>query len=75
MDDLLLDVMAGFQRVGPEEGADSERRGAGFHQLESEESSALGRLGWGQSAHYLLCSGQASGKSLLRSELLMGSLS
>ena len=74
MEDLLLDVRAGFPRVGPEEEADSERRGAGFHQLESEESSALGRLGWGQSAHYLLCSGQSSGRNLLRSELLMGSL-
>ena len=75
MEDLLLDVRAGFPRVGPEEGADSERRGASFPCLGSEESSALGRLGWGQSGHYLLCSGQPSGKSLLRSELLMGSLS
>jgi len=30
VEDLLLDVRAGFPRVGPEEGADSERRGAGF---------------------------------------------
>jgi len=30
VEDLLLDVRAGLPRVGPEEWADSERRGAGF---------------------------------------------